>query len=173
MKPIIPLASLVLLLSISAPVRGADPTAGAPGSTVGPLQKQLIGFWKLVSLERKEDPEGEWGRPYGDNPKGCFYYGEKGQLSVQIMRVPAAPPFASEDYSQGTCDEVKAVYFGYIALFGTYTVDETKRIVVQHIEGSILPHLVGEDMIRTLEFTGNRLILGDPRWLRIVLERVQ
>jgi hypothetical protein len=84
------------------------------------------------------------------------------------------PAFASGDDDQPTFAELKAAYYGYIALFGTYTVDEAKHVVVQHIEGTLrLPQMIGADMERPFELSGDRLIIGDQKTLRIVSERVK
>jgi len=43
----------------------------------------------------------------------------------------------------GTPDENKAVVQGSIALFGTYTVDEVKKMIVYKVESSTFPNWIG------------------------------
>ena len=129
-----------------------------------------------MSFERRDkedDPNSEWTHPYGPNPNGYFFYDESGYLAIQIMRTPPLPAFASGNSDKATFAELKAAFNGYIALFGRYTVDEAKHVVVQHMEGCLLPGYVGADMVRPIEFTKDRLIIGDQKTLRIVTERVK
>ena len=59
---------------------------------------------------------------------------------------------------EATPDEAKAALAGYIAYFGTYSVDEQARTVTHHREGSVQPGDKG-DLVRGYEFVGDRLIL--------------
>lgn len=169
---IVRLLSVAILCSIAGMPDEISFAQGqtAVASSSGTLQNQLIGIWKLTSFERRDDPAGEWTRPLGDNPKGYFVYGEKGHVAIQLMRFSPPAAFSSE---QPPLSELKAAYDGYIALFGTYSVDEAKHLVVQHIEGSLLPDLIGNDMTRSIEISGNQLILSVPKTLRIVAQRVE
>jgi hypothetical protein len=137
------------------------------------LRKQLIGTWRLVSFEDRVDPNSEWTYPFGKNPSGYFVYDETGHVTIQIMRTPPPSKFASGDDARPTPEEAKAVYDGYVAYFGTYTVDEAKHVVIHHVEGSMHPSFIGTDQERIFELSADRLIIGDQKtWLR-VLERVR
>ncbi len=68
----------------------------------------------------------------------------------------ARPKYAGR---QPTPDEAKAAITGYIAYFGTFTVDEKARTVTHHRTGNINPGGLG-DFVRRYEFApGDRLIL--------------
>jgi hypothetical protein len=137
------------------------------------LRKRLIGTWRLVSFEDRDDPNGEWTYRYGKNPKGYFIYDETGHVTIQIMRTPPPPKFASGDDAKPTPEEAMAIYSGYSAYFGTYTVDEARHIVIHHVEGSLRPSYIGTDQERPFELSGDRLIIGDQKTWRRILERVQ
>jgi hypothetical protein len=133
----------------------------------------LLGTWRVVSYEDRKDendPNSEWVYPFGRNPRGYFTYDRTGHVTVQLMKMPAAR-FASGDDAKPTPDELRAVYDGYVAYFGTYTVNATKRIVVHHVEGSLRPGYAGTDQERPFLITGDRLIIGDQRTWRRTLER--
>src|SRR6516165_3853553 len=115
------------------------------------LQKQVNGTWRLVSFEDRKDekdPNSEWIYPYGKNPKGYIVYDETGHVTVQIMRTPPPAKFASGDDKKPTLEEAKAAYEGYVAYFGTYTIDEASHSVIHHVEGSLGPSYIGTDQKR-------------------------
>ena len=80
------------------------------------LAEKLIGTWRLLRFV-DTDASGKATHPYGEKPIGYFVYDPTGHLSIQIMRAPATPPFASGHDDQGTDQEVRAAYDGYIAYF--------------------------------------------------------
>ena len=108
------------------------------------LQKQLVGTWRLISAEDKDPNTGKW-VPYtfGNPPSGYFIYDATGHASIQIMTTPPVK-IASPD--SPTPDEALAIFNGYIAYYGTYTVDEA-NISVQ-VEGAWDPSQVGSNQAR-------------------------
>ena len=137
------------------------------------LRTQLIGTWRLVSYEDRDDPNSEWKYRYGKNPQGYIIYDQTGHVTIQIMRTPPPPKFASGNDAKPTPEEALAVYSGYSAYFGTYTVDEAKHVVIHHVEGSLRPSYIGTDQERPFELSGDRLIIGAQRTWRRILERVR
>ena len=137
------------------------------------LRKQLIGTWRLLSYEDRDDPNGEWTYRFGKNPKGYFIYDETGHVAIQIMKTPPPPKFASGNDAKPTPEEALAVYSSYTAYFGTYTIDEAKHAVVHHVEGGTRPSYIGTNQERPFELSGDRLIIGDQKTWRRVLERVR
>lgn len=107
----------------------------------------LVGTWRIERFT-DTDAAGKISYPYGEHPKGYIVYDASGHVHVQIMRMPAAVPFASGDDTQGTNDEVRAAYRGYVAYFGTYHIDTQKGLVVHRIEGSLMPSYLGTDQPR-------------------------
>lgn len=152
-----PLALVVLLaLPSSAPTLG----------------QQLRGTWRLVSYESQKSPDAGWLRRFGDGPKGFIMYDGTGHMMVAFEKMPPPPKFASGDDWQPTPDEARAAYLGFVAYFGTYTVDEAARAVTHHVEGSLNPSYFGTDQLRPAVLKGNRLTLSDGKTFRVVWERV-
>jgi hypothetical protein len=140
------------------------------------LQKQLIGTWKITAFENRKDehdPNSEWTYPHGENPKGYFVYDNTGHVMIQIMKTPHSPPFDSGDDEKPTAEEMKRTFSGYVAYFGTYTVDAGRNVVIHHVEGSLKPSFIGTDQPRPFILAGDRLIIGDGKTWRRVLERVK
>ena len=159
-----------ILLGIA---HGQAPTSSLLSDAV---QKQLIGTWKIMAFEDRKDehdPNSEWTYPYGRNPKGYFVYDNTGHVMIQIMKTPPSAPFASGDDEKPTAEEVKTAFTGYVAYFGTYTVDAAKNVVIHHVEGSLRPSFIGTDQPRPFILAGDHLIIGDDKTWRRVLERVK
>jgi hypothetical protein len=123
-----------------------------------PVARQFIGTWRLISRVRIHDgkpiKDAEWDRP----SIGYIMYDDSGHMAVQIMatdrtgnmdcsKAPDAGP-----NNPSSCD-------GYVAYFGTYTIDETNRTVTHHVEGTVFARDVGKHQIRHYEFSGNDLQL--------------
>ncbi len=135
--------------------------------TTKSLQRQLTGTWKLVSAEDKDPNTGKWKKyTFGNPPSGYFIYDATGHASVQIM---TTPPVKIATPDSPTPDEALEIFNGYIAYYGTYTVDES-NISVQ-VEGALDPTQVGSNQVRPYELKGDRLIIGDQKTYKRVLKR--
>jgi hypothetical protein len=97
----------------------------------------------------------------GEQPSGQLIYDARGQMSLQYMRRDR-PRFASGDLHQGTPDEIKAAFEGYIGYWGTYDIDEKAGIVMHHVTGAAFPNWVGGDQRRFYSFDRNHLTFRTP-----------
>ncbi len=137
----------------------------------------LVGVWQLVSVEEKRGDD-ENSLPFGPEPKGRLIYDAAGNVAVQIMTSGRAA-FASGDRGVATPEEVWQAFDGFIAYWGTFTVDETNRTVTHHVEGSLFPNDLGKNQLRHYELIENRLTLrtepsvryGRQRTVELVWER--
>jgi hypothetical protein len=147
---------LAAALALSAASRGQERGVGDDS------HDRFIGAWRLVWLE-EPGPDGSIHRA---DCVGMFVFTRDGHASVQVMyRTPqAGTPAAPVQYAQG----------GYEATFGRYRVDPSARTFTYHIEGAIIRSLIGNDLVRSFELAGNRLIVKssnpDERW-RVAWER--
>jgi len=105
------------------------------------LKQQLIGTWDFVRTEATQ-ADGKKIFPFGEHPSGVNIFTEDGHF-VQIQIAGGIPKFASNSRVTGTSDENKAVVQGSLALFGTYTVDETKKMIVYKVDSSTFPNWIG------------------------------
>lgn len=57
---------------------------------------------------------------------------------------------------------------GYEASFGTYEIDERAHNFTYHVEGALVRTLIGKDLTRVYDFSGNQLIVKssspDEHW---------
>ena len=133
--------AVVVFASVSLPAAHAQSRA-----TGGPsLRDQMIGIWKLDSRSIKQ-PDGTTAPDpvYGTDPIGYIAYDRTGYMSVQFMR-RNRPKGAGID--------------GYLAYFGTFTVDEQAKKVTHHVEGNVNPDGVGQDNVREVVLDGDKLML--------------
>jgi hypothetical protein len=119
-----------------------------------------IGLWKLVSFEHQYE-DGAVNYPFGLGASGEIMYDASGNMAAQIGDMRRAN-FKSLDRLQGKPEELKTAFEGYVAYFGTYTVDEEKKTVAHHVKSSFFPNWVGGDQVRFYKFEGNHLILRTP-----------
>ena len=120
---------------------------------------KFTGAWKLISTDYRTE-DGEVIYPFGQEVIGQLMYDGKRHMAAQVIKANR-PLFASGDWLKGTPEEIKAAFEGFRCYFGTYDVDEEKKIVTHHVEGSSFPNWMtgGVDNVRYYEFSGNRLIL--------------
>ena len=118
------------------------------------MKDRLIGSWRLVSYET-EEPNGRRGQPYG-KAVGRLSYDENGNMAGQVMR----PGRADVSLGEGSAQQVRAAYLGYIAYFGTYEVAPDGTSVVHHVDAALNPAWVGGDQVRAMRFDGERLVLS-------------
>jgi len=139
--------------------------------------QRFRGVWTLAAYEQRK-ADGAVTYPMGANAIGRITYDEAGRMSAQLMRRDR-PLFASRNRQQGTPEEIRAAYYGYVGYFGSYTVNEQDQTVAHHVECCSFPNWVGTDLVRHFEFDGDRLILrvgslaaGDASELRLVWVRL-
>jgi Lipocalin-like domain len=135
------------------------------GQGNGDAARRFHGAWRYVGSASDGKPTP--GR--GANPKGIIYYDPSGAMVVQVApdkergKAGAAP----------TPDEAQVALAGYIAYFGTYTVDERAATVTHHRHASVQPG-DNADLVRGYEFSGDRLILRPPgTTYEVVWERIK
>jgi Lipocalin-like domain len=128
------------------------------------IAKKLMGAWRYIGTRIHGK---NWER--GDNPKGMIYYGPHGEMAVQIA--PDVERKRAGDVM--TPDEAFRALKDYIAYLGTYSIDETAGTVTHHREATIQPGDSG-DLVRRVEFIGDRLVLRPPNsTLEVTWERIR
>ena len=113
------------------------------------LRSRFIGAWRLVWLE---EPAAD-GSIHRADCTGLLVYTRDGHMSVQVMyRNPqAGSGTAPVQYAQG----------GYEASFGTYELHDAHSFTF-HVEGALVRTLIGKDLKRVYDLSGNQLIVKSP-----------
>jgi len=127
-------AAALAVVLLAAPITGAQTTPARDTA-------RFIGTWRLVS----------------ETTTGMMIYDNLGNMAAQVMPNRLRRKYAA---AEPTPEEAKDAITGYLAYFGTYTVDEQARIVTHHRKANINPGQVGDDVVRTYVFESNdRLVL--------------
>ena len=121
--------------------------------------RDLVGTWTLVSAtiqagEVKMDV-------YGPDPKGTLIFGSDGRYALIFMRRDL-PKLTYNTRMSQTVEESRAITKGSIAHFGTYSVDETGKLLVLRIEGSTFPNWAGTEQRRSFSLSGDELTYVSP-----------
>jgi hypothetical protein len=125
-------------------------------SAVAQTAKDIVGTWTIASAEA-----------FGPTPKGFLIFDANGRYSLMLMR-PDLPKYASNNRTQGTSEEYKAIGGGSISYFGTYSVNGPDLIL--RIEYSSFPNWNGTEQKRTnftlagdeLKYTNTAPSTGGP-----------
>jgi hypothetical protein len=131
----------------------------------------IIGSWRLVSWVVKAT-DGTVTHPMGENPVGLLMYDKLGYMSVHLMN--SFRPIFEMGYAETTLEELKDVYDGYIAYFGTFTIDVSEQTITHHVDGITNPSFVTTKLVRYYDFLVDKLVLSTDKqktssltWLRI------
>jgi hypothetical protein len=120
------------------------------------VQNRFIGAWRLAWLE---EPDAD-GKIHRADCTGLLVYTRDGHMSVQVMY--------GNPQTGGQGGPVQYAEGGYEASFGTYQVEESAHTVTFHVEGAMVRGLIGKDLSRTFELSGNQLIVKssnpNERW---------
>ena len=152
---------IVLFCVALASTTRTDLTASQGSATAQGVRERFVGAWRLAWLEEP----GPDGRVHRADCTGLFVFTRDGHASVQVMyRTPAGGNAGSVQYAEG----------GYEASYGRFDVDERAQTWTFHVEGALVRSLVGKDLKRLYEFSGNQLIVKpsspDEHW-RVAWER--
>lgn len=127
-------------------------------SSGGGLQQtnaKLVGTWKLVSASSTTSAGSRSEAPYGASPVGFLTYTEDGRVSAMISYD------GRKQLSVGAGTEEKAEAFStFLAYAGEYTLSGDK--VIHRVEVSSIQNYVGRDLVRTVKFEGDQIILVTP-----------
>jgi len=86
---------------------------------------------------------------------GLMCYDSLGKMAAQVMPNRSRPRYAG---MQPTPEEAKEAITGYLAYFGTYTVDGRVRTITHDRKANINPGQVGDDVVGAYVFgAGDRV----------------
>ena len=136
----------VLLCALTMTFSGSALSGQGRESSEG-TRERFVGAWRLVWLEEAAAD----GTVHEADCTGLLVFTREGRLSVQVMyRNPqTGTPAGPVQYAQG----------GYEATFGRYEVDPPSRTFTYQVEGGLVRSLVGKELVRSFELSGNRLIV--------------
>ncbi|MBW4687579.1 MAG: lipocalin-like domain-containing protein [Komarekiella atlantica HA4396-MV6] len=141
-------------------------------------KNNLVGTWKLIDF-KSIDSQKKIDYPFGKSPVGYIIYTQDGYMSASIMtsdRLNLEMSIAEMQKFRNIALEprligdilkyIKAIlrYFqaarNYISYSGQYEIIDNR--VIHHVEVSLVPDWTGTDLERTIEFSGDQLVLISP-----------
>src|SRR5271169_3591720 len=144
----------ILLLAFSALAQTAKPA---------PTVAQLLGTWKLVSIEDSmTDGKVQPSAQFGSHPNGFIMYEPDGHMCATIANGDRP---AWKDPAKPTDAEKIAYYDTLIAYCGTFKLDSATSTVTHFPEVAWTPSYVGSAQPRPFRLEGNRLIITATRGL--------
>jgi hypothetical protein len=116
---------------------------------------KLVGTWKLLSASSQTSSGERNEVPYGLGPSGLLTYTADGRVTAlisyggrKLLQVRAA------------AEEQAEAFKTFLAYGGRYTLREDQ--ITHHIEVSSIQNYVNQDLVRTIRFAGDRIILVTP-----------
>ncbi len=129
--------------------------------TFKPLHvEDLLGTWRLDAFEGRAE-DGTVTRQYGDHPEGMIAYHPDGTMIVVIMK-PGRPLFESKDMYNGSDEEIRAAFNGFLAYCGRFNIDSQAGTVTHHLEQAHFPNWIGTLQVRYVSLGENQLSLSSP-----------
>ena len=146
--------AIPLCLSLSAGVAAAEQKTA---------REQIVGAWTLVSVASEMD-DGKKGEPFGPSPKGLIIFSNDGHFSLFQSRAEI-PKIAANDRAKASPEEAQGIVASTIAYYGTYSIDESTKVMVVNLAASTYANLAAiPDQKRTITLlTADELKFDNPR----------
>ena len=121
----------------------------------GNQEGSLVGTWKLLSASSTTSKGERNGAPYGEGPTGFLTYTDAGRVTSLISYggrklLPVG----------ATAEQQAEAFNTFLAYTGRYTLNGGN--VTHHIEVSSIQNYVNKDLVRSIQFQGDRIILTTP-----------
>jgi len=138
-------------------------SALAQSSTPAPTVAELIGTWKLISIEDTTTDGKPWpSAQFGPHPNGFIMYEPDGHMCATIANGDRP---AWKDPARPTEAEKIAYYDTLIAYCGTFKLDSANSTLTHYPSVAWTPGYVGSTQPRPFRLEGNRLIITVTRGL--------
>ena len=121
------------------------------------MQGSLVGTWKLVSASSSTASGERNDTPFGTSPAGFLTYSPDGRVTAMIS-YGGRKHLSSSDSVLAAVEEQAEAFRTFVAYAGRYTLDGDK--VIHHVEISSIQDWVGMDLIRSIKFAGERIVLA-------------
>lgn len=137
--------------------------------------RDLIGAWRLVSIELQGPTGAELDPFYGRGTQGLIIYDASGWFSVQFMGAdrPAVdvPATRSGLASSADAQRKAAALDSYYAYYGTWEFDAATSTVIHHSKGALYPAETGVTYRQRVDIVGSRMTFtrsqGDAEYRRV------
>jgi tetratricopeptide (TPR) repeat protein len=149
----------ITLEDLAAAERARPAASGAEA----PSREQLIGAWRLLSIEVR-DAAGTHPDPfYGPQPEGLIVYAPSGKVSVQMSNARAAGDRLAATRSTARDSPALArarlhALDGYYAYYGSWDYDAATGTMTHHVDHALYSGEEGETYTQSLTLESDRLV---------------
>jgi hypothetical protein len=123
------------------------------------MRDAILGTWKLVSASSSTDRGERNDTPFGPSPKGLLTYTQDGRMTAMIS-YGGRKRLSSSDSRSAPAEEQAEAFRTFVAYAGRYTLNGDK--IIHHAEISSIQDWVDTDLIRSVKFEGERIVLVSP-----------
>ena len=123
------------------------------------LKEQLVGSWTFVSCEV---PPNATRPPFCVNPSGSLSLDASGRYTQVIAAGDRPKAIIGSNRADVKPEEYKAVAQGFVANFGTWSVNEADKTLTRRLEGALFPSAEGTEQKNSVSLTGDELKFGLP-----------
>jgi hypothetical protein len=129
---------------------------GLPDGVRGCTDDKLVGTWKLVSASSTTSAGERSETPYGPSPVGFLTYTAEGRVTAMI----SYDGRESLSFGGGTQEQQAEAFKTFLAYAGRYKLSGDK--VIHHVEISSIQNYVDKNLVRSVKFEGDRIVLVTP-----------
>jgi hypothetical protein len=123
------------------------------------MSASIIGTWKLVSASTSTASGERNETPFGKSPAGFLTYTQDARMTA-IISYGGRAPLSSSDSHLASVEEQAEAFRTFVAYGGRFTLSSDK--VIHHVEISSIQDWVDTDLIRSIKFEGERIVLTAP-----------
>ncbi len=108
--------------------------------------------------------DGKTGEPFGPSPKGVIIFSNNGHFSLFQSRAEI-PKIAANNRAKATPEEAQSIVASSIAYYGTYSIDETTKVMSVNLAASTYANVAAiPNQKRTITLiNANELKFDNPR----------
>jgi len=117
--------------------------------------ERLLGGWRLTRWDYTVDSTFR-GYPMGEDATGQITYTSNGRVSA-ILSFADRKPLDVDQFHKATVEEQAAAATSYVSYGGSFDVEADR--VIHHVEYSLFPNWIGTDLVRTISWDGDLLVL--------------
>ena len=119
----------------------------------------LVGTWKLVSASSTASTGERSETPYGPSPEGFLTYTVDGRMS-SVISYGGRKPLSFGRAGLALQEEQAEAFKTFLAYAGRYTLSSDE--VTHHVEVSSIQNYVNKDLVRSVKFQEDRIVLITP-----------
>jgi len=126
------------------------------------LSKLIVGTWEVVTrIDRKHDGTEVEEPSLGRDPVALIMFDVNSRFAAQFMKRTAGAVAEASTPSRAAPNNTRAIN-GYDSYFGTYRVDDERKLVTLTLTGALSRENVGMVLTREMAVVRDQLVIRVP-----------